>query len=79
MAAAGGNEVGLEIVLTERSLILKVIDDSPDIPSAGDPIPLRATRSRPLILTSGRQGSVCQPTNSPARLTVVSGYELWFR
>lgn len=34
--ATKGNEVGLELVLTARSLMVMAIDDSPDIPAAGD-------------------------------------------
>jgi anti-sigma regulatory factor (Ser/Thr protein kinase) len=34
--AAKGNEIGLELILTARSLIVKATDDSLDIPDASD-------------------------------------------
>lgn len=50
--AAKGNEVGLELVLTPRSLIVKALDDSPNAPKATHVDDVLAESGRGLTLVA---------------------------
>lgn len=52
VAAASGDEVGLELVLTPRSLIVKASDDGPGIPAASSTDDPLAENGRGLALVA---------------------------